>query len=289
MSAKKNARSERMGYVFILPWVIGFLVFTAFPIFYSLYLSFFKVRITATGIQTTFLKFQNYVDAVTGDIDFINNIVSFLTQVFPTVILVVIISLLIALLLNKKIVGRGLFRTIFFLPVIIASGPILVKLQTLGITKIPNLDQFSIYVFAEKNPGLLFTTFLTFVLNNIVMLLWLSGVQILIFLSALQKNDKSTYEAAKIDGASQWEIFWKITLPSLTPMILINVVYTTVMYSISSLNPIIGQIQTDMFQIKTGFGYSAALSWLYFILIVIVQLVFVGVIRLFSKSSSDRR
>lgn len=282
--SKKNF-GEKTGYLFILPWIIGFFVFTAFPIFYSLYLSFFAVSLTTKGIQTTFLKFDNYIQAFTSDLDFLNKVIVFFKEIFIVVVLIVIIALIIAILLNQNIRGRGFFRTIFFLPVIISSGPVLKKLQELGITKVPNIENFSIYQFASTHPEFGFTSLLTYVLNNMIMLLWLSGVQILIFLAALQKVDRSIYEAARIDGASGWEIFWKITLPSLAPMILINVVYTIVMYSISSLNPIIEHILKNMFRMQTGFGYAAALSWIYFVLIAFVLLFMVGVIRFFSRKS----
>ena len=285
MRKLKRSLGETTGYLFILPWIIGFLIFTAFPIFYSLYLSFFSVRLTTTGIQTTFLKADNYLEALTGDLDFLKKIMAFLQEIFIAVILIVLLALIISLLLNQKIKGRGFFRTIFFLPVIISSGPVLQKLQDMGIATLPNREKFAIYQFASENPELVFTTLLVYVLDNLVMLLWFSGVQILIFLAALQKVDRSIYEAARVDGASSWESFWKLTLPALTPMILVNVIYTTVIYSVSSLNPIIAHILENMFKMQTGFGYSCALAWIYFVVITVVLLILVGIVRLFSRQT----
>lgn len=279
----KSNHLNRVGYLFVLPWLIGFIIFTAFPILYSLYLSFFSVKITTIGIQTTFVKFQNFIAIFTSDISFINNLTLYLREIFIVVPLIVILALMIALLLNQDIKGKGFFRTVFFLPVIISSGPVLEKLQTLGVTSIPKVSEYAIYKLALNNPNLGFTKLFTYVIDNMIILLWFSGVQILIFIAALQKIDTSIYEAAKIDGASMWEIFWKITLPSLVPMIIVNVVYTLVMYSISTLNPIIGQIKTNMFEMKTGFGYASALSWIYFIVMILVLLVMVGVISFFSR------
>lgn len=281
--AEKTRKADKVGYLFILPWVIGFLVFTAFPIAYSFYLSFFKVKIDTKGIVTDFNGIGNYIEAFTGDVDFVMKCVQFSKEIAMAVPMIVILSLIIAILLNQNIKGRGFFRTIYFLPVIIASGPVLDKLNTLGMTKIEGIENFSLFKFASSHPEFVVTSFLTYLLNNIVTLLWFSGVQILIFLAALQKVDKNTFEAARIDGASRWEIFWKITLPSLAPMILVNVLYTTVIYSISSLNPIIVHIKDNMFKLQTGFGYAAALSWIYFILILIIIGLFVLVIRFFRK------
>lgn len=282
---KKSKRSnENIGYLFILPWIIGFLGLTVIPIIYSFYLSFFQVTITTTGIQTESVGLQNFQQAFTGDLEFINRLVSFVREIFIAIPLIVILALIIALLLNQHIHFRGFFRTIFFLPVIVSSGPVLSKLIDLDITSIPSLEEYAVYEFVATMDNVIASSFV-YVIDNLIVLLWFSGVQILIFIAALQKVDPKIYEAASIDGASSWESFWKITLPSLTPMILVNIVYTTVMYSVSGLNVIIEHIQTNMFQLETGFGYSSALSWIYFVIILLILLVFVGILAFFNRRS----
>lgn len=282
---KKSKRSnENIGYLFILPWIIGFLALTVIPIIYSFYLSFFQVTITTTGIQTESVGLQNFQQAFTGDLEFINRLVSFVREIFIAIPLIVILALIIALLLNQHIHFRGFFRTIFFLPVIVSSGPVLSKLIDLDITSIPSLEEYAVYEFVATMDNVIASSFV-YVIDNLIVLLWFSGVQILIFIAALQKVDPKIYEAASIDGASSWESFWKITLPSLTPMILVNIVYTTVMYSVSGLNVIIEHIQTNMFQLETGFGYSSALSWIYFVIILLILLVFVGILAFFNRRS----
>jgi hypothetical protein len=103
--------------------------------------------------------------------------------------------------------------------------------------------------------------------------LWFSGVQVLVFLAGLQKEDRSLYEAARIDGASAWEAFWNVTLPELKPLVLVNVIYTIVFLSTFALNEVIVTIRNNMFSTFTGFGYAAAVAWLYFLLIGVVLLV----------------
>lgn len=277
---KKNP--ENTGYLFILPWLAGFIGLTVFPIIYSFYLSFFDVTITTEGIQTRSAGLSNYQTAVTSDIEFINRMVAFLREIIVSVPLIVIIALLIALLLNQNLKFRGLFRTIFFLPVIISSGPVLGKLIDLDIATIDAVQDNAVYEIVASMDNLFANSFV-YIIDNLIILLWFSGVQILIFIAALHKVDKKIYEAASIDGASAWERFWKITLPSLFPMIMVNIVYTTVMYSVSSLNTIIGHIQTNMFQLETGFGYSSALSWIYFMLILLILMAFVGLVSLFNR------
>ncbi|MBC1887079.1 sugar ABC transporter permease [Listeria booriae] len=283
MAFLKRRNRDNVGYLFILPWIVGFLIFTAFPIIYSIYLSFFKVTITTRGIQTVFVKFQNFQQAFTGDIDFLNKVWTFTKEIFIAVPLIVILALIIAILLNQDIKFRGFFRTIFFLPVIIASGPVLAKLMGQGITSIPAVKESFIYRMALDNSDFFLAPVLIYILDNTIVLLWFSGVQILIFIAALQKMDPQAYEAAKIDGASTWEIFWKITLPSLYPMIFVNIIYTTVMYSVSTLNPVIDHIKVNMFKLQSGFGYSSALSWIYFVIISLILLIMAAVVMFFNR------
>ncbi|MDR7073226.1 carbohydrate ABC transporter permease [Fictibacillus barbaricus] len=284
MKRLKNKNSIA-GLLFVSPWIIGFLIFTAFPLLYSLYLSFQKVKITTSGIQTTFVKFQNYQYAFTVDGTFVEKVTTYLREMVISVPIIIVFSLIIALLLNQKIKFRGVFRTIFFLPVIIASGPVIKELIDQGITTIPSIEQYAIYQALNENPDGFFNGILLYLIKNLIVILWYSGVQILIFLAALQKMDKQIFEAAKIDGASNWEFFWKITLPSLVPMIIVNLIYTIVTYSIFSLNPIIEHIQKNMFKVDTGFGYASALSWIYFLIIALTLVITVGAMTLKGKKN----
>lgn len=279
MKLKKGlkAKNSRAGYLFVLPWIVGFLIFTAFPVLYSLYLSFHKVKITTSGIETTFVKLANFEYAFGIDAVFVDHLLTYLKELIISVPIIIVFSLIIALLLNQKIKFRGAFRTIFFLPVIITSGPVIKELIDQGVTTIPSIEQYAIYEALTANPEGMINGILLYLIKNLIVILWFSGVQILIFLAALQKMDSAMYEAAMIDGASPWEIFWKLTLPSLVPMIIVNLIYTIVTYSVFSLNAVIGHIQENMFQVDTGFGYASALSWIYFLIITFVLLLTVGV------------
>jgi ABC-type sugar transport system permease subunit len=291
VTRKHHSRSrERAGYLFILPWIIGFLIFTAYPIFYSLYLSFFKVTIGASGIVTVFMGIGNYVRAIAGDMNFMTQVGSYLSQVFIAAILIIILSLLIAMMLNQKFHGIGVFRTIYFLPVIIASGPVLQKMQDMGIVSIQGLNDFSLMDWANNNPQFVVTSLLSYVMNNLVILLWFTGVPILIFLAALQKRDTAVIEAAHMDGAGAWAIFWKLTLPSLSSMILVNMVYVIVTYSTSAMNPIIANIQSNLFSTApgSGMGYAAAQAWVYFIVVALVIGVAAGVLTFFNRRGARK-
>ena len=112
-------------------------------------------------------------------------------------------------------------------------------------------------------------------ISGFIMILWYSGVQIIVYLAGLQKIDKSMYEAARIDGASRWQILWKITMPVLAPLTLVNIVYTIVTLSTFATSPIIQKILVDMYRPERGLGYASALAWIYFLAILIVIGIFV--------------
>lgn len=243
------------------------------------------MKITTSGIQTEFIRFENFQYAFVVDAIYTERLTKYLEEMIISVPIIIVFSLIIALLLNQRIKFRGMFRTIFFLPVIIASGPVMKELIDQGITTIPTIEKYAIYQALTESPDGFLNGILLYLIKNLIMILWFSGVQILIFIAALQKMDKQIYEAAKIDGASNWESFWKVTLPSLFPMIIVNTIYTIVMYSMFSLNPIIEHIQTNMFKVDTGFGYASALSWIYFLIIALALALSVGAMTLKGKKN----
>lgn len=230
------------------------------------WLSFNSVIITTVSIQTSFVGWGNYTMAFLSDTKFTTLLIKYLLELFLMVPMVLVFSVILAMLLTMKTRIKRISRVVFFLPVIIMSGPVVNELRDCGADKIQGLKQFAVYIFISKLPEFLSVP-LTYLFDSIVMILWLSGVQILIFLIGIQKIDISIYEAAQVDGASSWERFWKITLPTLKPLILINAIYTIVDISSFSLNPIIIFIKENMFNIKSGFGYASALSWVYFVIL----------------------
>lgn len=279
----RRTRNALVGYVFVLPWIVGYLIFTAWPMLHALFLSFHEVRVTPRGILTTFVGWHNYRYAFLTDTQFVEKLLVYLGEMVLNVPIVIVFSLIIALLINQKIKGRGIFRVIFFLPVVIMSGPVIAELLALGVTSIPDIEQYALYTLMQSNLAPILAAPLTYLMNQIIMVLWFSGVQILIFLAGLQKIDGSIMEAARVDGASGWESFWKITLPAVQPMIVVNVVYTVVSISTFSLNEIILLIRSNMFNTFTGYGYSTALAWLYFVIISILLALSAGLLSLKKK------
>jgi len=169
-----------------------------------------------------------------------------------------------------KIFGKGFLRTIFFLPVIIISGPVMKEFIEQGVTSIQGVDNIWFVQRLLATMPTFLSTLLSTLIQSFIMILWFSGVQILIFLSALQKIDRPVYEAAQIDGASKWESFWKITLPNLRSIIVINIIYTIIAFSTFTLNDVIVMIQDSIFSATAGLGYASALAWIYFVVLVLV-------------------
>lgn len=271
-------KEARMGYVFILPWIIGAIVFLIMPLFQSFYYSMCKVTFSPLGLIFDYKGRANYAQIFGQDPTFLTALVNYLVTTAISAPVIVVFALIIAMLLNSKIKCRGLFRLIYFLPVIVVSGPVMNMLSGQGATTISSIDSTLIENFlASYLPSALAST-IAEQFANITQTLWYSGVQILIFLSALQKINPSLYEAAKIDGGSSWECFWKITLPTIKPMILLNVVYSIVYLSNNEQNSIIVTIQSTMFNAAKGYGYASAMAWLYSILETLIVVVFAAVL-----------
>jgi len=269
------------GSLFMAPWIIGFLLFMAFPIGYSLYMSFHRVRILATGIEAHYIGWDWY-DAIlfeNGSVLY-DHLIPFFGQVGIMIPIIIIFSLLIAILLNQKFRGRMAFRTIFFLPVILTTGQVILEFIAQGEGGLDFLSRYNVNALVVSSLPQFWADAIISVLESFILILWYSGVQILIFLAGRQTISHSIYEASRIDGANPWETFWKITLPGMIPFIFLNIVYTVVDLFTFPTNPIIEQVNTK------NYGLSSALAWVYFIIV----LVFLGILLLvFSRVTRSYR
>ena len=145
MSKLSNRTREILvGLLFVSPWIVGFSVFGIFPIIYSLFLSFNKVTITAEGIETVFIAIENYQTALTSRPEMVEALMAFLQESLFMVFIINVFAILFAVILNGKIKGRGFFRTIFFLPVVVVSGPVMAELLDKNVITMPNIGSFQI-------------------------------------------------------------------------------------------------------------------------------------------------
>lgn len=281
----RRRREAFYGYVFILLWIIGYLIFTLYPMFYSLFLSFNQAYYSLeTGVVTQFIGFTNYLNIFRSQ-TLLPLFATYIGKMVISVPLIVVFSIMIAVLINNPIKLKGLWRTIFFLPVVISTGPIITELNNQNATSIPSLQDSSLILFISENLGSWIADPVEVILTSMLLILWYAGIPILIFLAGLQKVDGSIYEAASIDGASPWDRFWKITLPSIKPLISVSVIYIVVTMSLFvEAGGILDLARSHMLvgapdsAFWFGYGYAAAIAWIYFILMVIIMGIFILVL-----------
>ncbi|RJX24943.1 MAG: ABC transporter permease subunit [Acholeplasma sp.] len=269
-------REALLGYLFIGLWIIGFGVFALYPIIYSFFLSLNHVTIPTTGINLEFIGFENYRHAFAIDRIMVLELGNFVQDSILMMVIINVFAMIFAMILNMNIKFKGFFRTIFFLPVVIVSGPVMQELLNNEAIILPGITNYQVIQIFTAIFGQGFGELIVDVFSNLIYMFWFSGVQIIVYLVMLQKMNKEVYEASEIDGASPWEQFWKVTLPFLKPIILINMIYTLVMLAGFSNNPIIILIKDYMFrtgEVGNGFGFSAALVWIYFVAIALIVII----------------
>lgn len=276
------------GYLFILPFLLGFLLFLLVPLINSLQMSFSKVGFGETGFTLENVGFSNYQYAVTVDPEFNRMLLAELTKIGTQIPFVIILSYFVALLLNQKFKFRGLTRAIFFLPVIISSGVLVgiessnSLLNSIGgiIEDFSNTGRITDTLEELLLGGLRNSGPVAFVLgavNSIYDVLMASGIQILIFLAGLQAIPQSLYEAARIDGATSWEAFWKITLPMTSSLIIAAVIYSIVDACVRSDSQLLTRTRNIMVS-QMDYGVSSAMSWMYFVIILAVLGIIIGIL-----------
>ena len=280
------------GYIFILPFILGFILFMVKPLYQSFRMSVSEVVISNQGFVLNWNNWANYIRALTIDPEFNRMVVNSVAQMFYRSLATIVFSFFVALILNQKFKGRTLARSIFFLAVILSSG-VLVGLEynnTLmaqlkatieeagnsnTITDV--LEQILVSNTGGVNgiSGKVFNILFD-IIDSIYDVAMASGIQIIIFLSGLQNISPSMYEAAQMEGCTSWESLWKITVPMVSPLMLVCWVYTIVDFFMKTDNQIMTKINEQMV-IQLNYCYSSALAWIYFI----VCMLFIGISSLF--------
>ena len=282
MTAKKKPlpyerRKQLYGYGFISLWLVGTVLFFLIPLVRSLWFSFNNVGIDINRTVLTWNGLGNYDDIINKDPKYLALLKDTLIETAWKTPLILIFSLFIAVMLNQKFRGRTLARAVFFMPAIIATGPVYkiisgdmdstgntqaAQFSTLFSTDlIGSLLQFlGIYGISDRMSGLI-----SGIADNIFGIVWSSGIQILLFLGALQNIPPSAKEAAQIEGATAWEFFWKITLPYVSPFIFANLIFTVIDSFTSPTNAVMERILSVKEELK--FGIASAMAWGYFIII----------------------
>ncbi len=267
-------RRSRAGYIFLSPWLFASVFLLIYPVIYSLILSFGKLE-DITEFTVSFAGIENYKEAFVIDDSFLDMLLTTISDMLINTPMIIIFSLLVAIILNRDIKGRGFFRLVFFLPVLLGTGYVMKELlgQDVQSGSMELARGMLLPTNVQEYIGETVTGYVNEFFNRITLIMWKSGVQIVLALSGLQGISESLYEASRIDGASEWEVFWKITLPMITPILLLNAVYTVISFAFEDsdlLNYIVKQAFTE-----NKFEYSSAIGWIYFaVVLVLLGLIF---------------
>lgn len=274
------------GYIFILPFLVGFFGIFINMLIKSVSFSFSNMEVTQTGYLLSKAGkngFEHYIRAFTIDPDFNLRLINSIKDMAISVPLVIIFSFFTSNLLNQKFRGRGIARSIFFFPVILTSGIILgieqsdLLVATLsevseGGADVENFVNIANLLLNYTNLPTSIVLFLSNAVTGIYDIVIASGVQILVFLAGLQSISPSLFEASTMEGATGWENFWKITFPMISPLILVNSLYTIIDSFTSPGNEMMTVIKNTIFG-EVRYGYGSAMAWIYFLTIAVILLV----------------
>ena len=268
---------SRYAFIFLSPWIVGIVFFFLMPIIQSAYFSFAHISIEMDGIKTSFMGLDNFKYILFKDTQYIDSFIEAVTDMLISVPFILVVSLILAVLLNNKFRGRLFFRSLFFMPVIIASGVVLdlyLGAASSNATEVAVNDAVSFgmmdfsEIFTALNLPTAIESYLSVALDNLFMLVWQSGIQIILFIAGLQSIPDLLYEVARVEGATKWEEFWFITLPMLGRTMFLVIVFTIVENITKSNNEIIS-LGYNFFN-NMDYGRGSASLWFYFLVVGII-------------------
>lgn len=280
-----RARNARLGTAFVLPFIIGFLVFMLWPLIQSLWTSFNEVKlVSGGGTSYRFIGIENYKHAFTVDPYFNLRLTEEIPRMAINAVATLVLSFVIAVILNQNFKGRTLARAIFFLPVILASG-VLPGIESqnefynmmqgmsaeMANSSGVNLSASLQNLLSVSGVGNSVFSVVFDMIDHIYDIVMASGIQIIVMLSGLQTISPSLYEAADVEGCTAWESFWKITFPMVSPLLVVNAVYTITDFFMKNDNKVMERI--NELQVRLEFGHVAAMNWIY----MGVALAFIGI------------
>ena len=296
--ASLDKKKARAGWVFVLPFVIGFVLVYLPIIWNSIFMSFHSLHIvTGGGYTLEFVGLENYSDALFEDPLFVQTLIQGLKELAFDVPAILIFSLFMAVLLNQKMAGRAVFRAIFFIPVILSTGIMesiegqnILGTMMEGSDSIDGSEQSAASeivsvmdierLFYSMKIGKELVEYVVKMINEIYDIVNRSGVQMLIFLAGLQSISPAIYEACRIAGCTSWETFWKIPFPIISPMILVNAVYTIIDSFTTDSNSVMKYIN-QVYQGSDGQVLSSAMAWMYFLIVMLILAAVAGIFSAF--------
>lgn len=289
MRKRKLNSNAIAGLAFCIPFILGTCIFFLYPIVSSFLMSFGNLDNASAGYHITFNGIENYRKAFFVDTEFVPKLIKVIKNSLISLPMILIVSLLIAIVLNKMKTANGVFRVIIMLPFLLGTGKVMQQLLGLGIdTQILSLQNGDIIPreYIEYMGEDIVKAFDS-IFGQIVVVCWSSGVQTLLFLAGLQSISEAVYESAKIDGANEYDIFWKITLPMVSPILLLNAVYTVISSFTDSSNVLLDYIRLKTVKFAE-YGYSSAMGWTYFgFIILVIGLIYLIIGQYATRSMSS--
>ena len=300
--ASLERKKARAGWIFVLPFIIGFVLIYLPIIFDSIRYTFYTIKINPGSMGGGFalnpVGWQNYHEALFVDPNFVQTLIAGLQRMIFDIPMILIFSLFMAVLLNQKMAGRAVFRAIFFIPVILSTG-LMESIEAQNIlgdymdtaegiedgsgssaaNEIVSAVDFQ-QLFANMAVGQELLDYVVTAINNIYDIVNRSGVQLLIFLAGLQSISPAIYESVKVDGATAWETFWKITFPMISPMILVNAVYT-IIDSFTTDSNVVMTFISKVYTQANGNVLSSAMSWIYFLIVIAIIAIVAAIMSAF--------
>jgi len=259
---------NKIAYLFIMPWLIGFLMFVVYPFFQTIYNTFFNIAKEANTLVYTYNlwdKGGNYGTAF-RNVVFIPELLDFIVMEITYVPTIIIVAFILAILLNTGVKGQSIFRVIYFFPVIIMSGPVTGILRWNGAGSLFDYESNIVFkMILSYSPGM--AEALGGLFANFTMVLWFTGIPIILFINALQKINVNLYEAAKIDGANGWQILWKIKVPIVKPTAFVTAIFVIVSLGTYALNPVYYTIQNAIYFSGAGIGVASTFAFIYSIVV----------------------
>lgn len=265
-----------MGYVFLIPWIIGTLVFFIYPFLQSVVFSFSDVTFDNQKVITKFVGLNVYKAVFIEDPTVFRMMLSSVGQTLLYTVCVLIMSIFLAIILNQNFVGRSFWRLIFCLPIIVSSGLVLEVFKNDLTFQASTSDATTIFqstvlsqLLLDMGIGDSIINVVVTAVNNIVDILWMSGVQILLFITGLQSVSPMLYEVCDVEGATAWQKFWNVTFPLLTPYIMLNVVYTIIDISTSTTNAVMKSISGYYRNVMYSRGSAESVGYFLMILAIL--------------------
>lgn len=281
----------RYGWLFVSSWVVGVVLFFAIPVIQSIIYSFSQMTITAEGVNTVWLGLKNYKYILMEHTDYLNWLTKSVTNFLYSLPIIVLLSMVLALLLNQKFRGRLFFRALYFMPVIIASGVVIELISGMAgddmtassVSESVSGGMFSVQdVIAALDLPSEIAEYVQKIIGNIFNLIWNSGVQTVLFLAGLQSIPSTLYEASRVEGATKWEEFWFITFPMLSNVTLLVMVYTMVELFVSNSNVLVVKVYSLMR--AAVYDETSAMMWFYFLAVGAIMGIIVFVYKKFLQN-----